>query len=84
MPALALHVAERVGEVRGLVPVEARRRLVEQQQLRLGHQRAPDLDEPAAAEAERLDRAVGDVVEAEQLDIVSAASMLVGVGPRRG
>ena len=40
--------------------VESRRRLVEQHELRLGHQRAPDLDQPADAEAQRLDRAVGD------------------------
>ena len=40
--------------------VEARRRLVEQQQPRLGHQRPADLDQPPDAEAERLDRPVGD------------------------
>ena len=46
--------------------VEPRRRLVEQQHRRLGHQRPPDLDQPALAEAEVLDRLVGDVAEPEQ------------------
>ena len=49
-------------------PVETRRRLVEEQQLGLGHQRPADLDEAADTEAERLDRAVGDRLEAEQIE----------------
>ena len=66
-PALAVCTARSCSAERlGLVAVEARRRLVEQQQLRLGHQRAPDLDQAADAEAQRLDRAVGDGIEPEQ------------------
>ena len=49
-----------VGQVGGLLAVEARRRLVEQQQPRLGHQRPADLDQPALPEAQVLDRLVGE------------------------
>ncbi len=68
----------------GLVLVEPRRRLVEQQQLRFGHQRTPDLDESAPTEAERLDRAVGDVVEPEQVERPVRALALVAGRLRRG
>ena len=38
-----------------------------------GHQRPADLDQPALAEAEALDRLVGEVGEAEQLEHLVAA-----------
>ena len=74
---VALDLVQRADELCGLVLVESRRRLVEQQQLRLGHQRPPDLDEAAPTEAERLDRAVGDVVETEQAQRPLGALALV-------
>ena len=54
--ALALHLSARSDELHRLALVEPGRRLVEQQQQRLGHQRAADLDQAAPPEAQRLDR----------------------------
>ena len=78
---LGLDRAQRLGQRRRLGAVEARRRLVEQQQPGLGHQRPADLDEPSLAEAEPLDRLVGEVGEPEQLEHLVAAGDLVGPGP---
>ena len=66
-----------------LVAVETRRRLVEQQQPGLGHQRAADLDQPPAPEAQRLDRPVGVTRQAEQLERRVDARVLVGARLRR-
>ena len=77
-PAVALDVPERADEVAGLGVVESGRRLVEQEQARLGHQGASELDQAGPSEAERLDGAVGDVGEAEQLQGRVRASELVG------
>ena len=67
--ALALHLAQRLARASA---VSSRSRPDDgsssSSSLRLGHQRPADLDEPADAEAQRLDRAVGDGVEAEQLE----------------
>src|SRR5205085_9516473 len=55
-------------------------RLVEQQELRFGYQRPPDFDEPPDAEAQRLDGAVGDRLEAEQLEHGLRPLVFVAVG----
>ena len=69
-------------ELVGLGAVETRRRLVEQQQLGLGHQRAADLDEPADAEAQRLDLPVGDRRRARAARASLGRALLLGrVGP---
>ena len=47
--ALALHGAQHRGHLGRLVQVEPRRRLVGQQDLRLGGQRPGQLDQPAVA-----------------------------------
>ena len=61
-------------------PVEPRRWLVEEHQARLGHQRPTDLDESALAEAQALDRLVGEVAQAEQFEHLVGAGDLVGPG----
>ena len=81
--AFAVHVVAASGERLGLVPVETRRRLVEQQQLRLGHQRPADLDQPADAEAQRLDLAVGDAVQPEELEHLLRPVLFVRRSVRR-
>ena len=67
-PRSSCTVAQRLGQGGGLGPVEPRRRLVEQHQARLGHQRPTDLDEAALAEAQPFDRFVGEFAQAEQLE----------------
>ena len=76
---LALYPAERFGELFRLAAVEARRRLVEQHQLRLRHEGPADLDEPADAEAQRLHRTVADGCETEQVEHV-LRTLLLGRG----
>ena len=76
--ALLVHAEQRLLELGGLGAVETRRRLVEQHEPRLRHQRPADLDQPADAEAQRLDDAVGDRVEAEQIERLLRALLLLG------
>ena len=80
-PLLGLDLLQRLGQGGGLGPVEPGGRLVEQQDLGLGHQRPTDLDETALAEAEPLDRLVGEVREPQQLEHLVAPGDLVGRGP---
>ena len=61
-----------------LLPIQARRRLVEHQQLRFGRQGPAELDQPAVAQAERLDRQVGDVGDAEQVQDGADPGPLLG------
>ena len=77
---LALDVLEGAYELRGLVAIEAGRGLVEQHEERIGHERAGDLDEASASEAEGLDRPIGHVVEPEELQRVVHARALVDRG----
>ena len=66
--ALCLHRAQRVCECCRLGGIQTGRRLVEQQQLGLGHERTADFDQPAASQRQRLDGRVGNVVETEQFE----------------
>ena len=59
------HLEQDLRELGRLGGVEARGRLVEQQQQRLLDERPTQLHEPALALAQRLDRVVGDALEAE-------------------
>ncbi len=65
---LLLHRGESLRERRGLLDVESGGRLVEEQQLRLRHERAAELDEATATQAEHLDRTIGLALEPEQLE----------------
>ena len=69
--------AQRAAELRGLVTVESRRRLVEQHDRRAGRERACDLDPSRGAEREHRRRGVGDAAEVEQVDEVVDAFLLV-------
>ena len=53
---LRLHVLEHRAHLVGLAVVEARGRLVEEEQHRVAHQRPGQLDQPAGAEGQRLRR----------------------------
>ena len=59
------HLEEDRRETDGLARVETRRRLVEQQQQWVLHEGAPELDQAPVPMAQRLDRVVGDLVQAE-------------------
>ena len=69
-----LHLAERLRQRRRLDPIESGRRLVEQEQLGLGHQCPTDLDESALAEAEPFDRLVRELAQPEQVEHLVAAA----------
>ena len=70
--------AERAAELRGLVTVESRRRLVEEHDRRTGRERPCDLDASCGAEREHRRRGVGHAAEVEQVDEVVDAFLLVG------
>src|SRR4029077_2695272 len=77
---LLMHRAQCLRERAGLLAVEPRRWLVEQEEPWLGHERASDLHEAAATEAEGLDRPVGVGGEAEQRERRVDARALLRVG----
>ena len=71
-----LHGPQGFGQSLCLVAVQSRRRLVEQQDLGAGHQRPPGLHQPALAQAERLDRLVGQLGDAQQFQHLVAGGDL--------
>ena len=83
MPRSRVHGEQRPGELGGLGAIEARRRLVEQEQLRLRHERPADLHQPPDAEAERLDRAIGNRRQPEQVERRLRSCSFVGGGLTR-
>ena len=76
------HGLEHDGHLVGLALVEARRRLVEEQQARLADEGTAELDHPAPAQAQGLGRPVGIVDQAELLEHGVAPRPLVGAGAR--
>ena len=74
---LRLHFAQRLSKRVGLGAVETRRRLVEQQHFRLGHERTADLDQAALAEAQPFDRLIGQRLQSEQREHLVAPRQFV-------
>ncbi|MGX1297675.1 hypothetical protein AB7M75_007583 [Bradyrhizobium ottawaense] len=79
---LALHVADPERHVVGLLDIEAGRRLIEQDQLRLRAQRARQLDHLAHAIGQAGDQLIAIGFEIEELDdLLDPAAMHLLVGP---
>src|SRR5256885_7724945 len=76
---LRLHFAQRLSKRVGLGAVETRRRLVEQQHFRLGHERTADLDQATLAEAQPFDRLIGQRLQSEQRENLVAPRQFVGL-----
>jgi len=76
---LALHAAQDFGQRRRLVDVEARRRLVRQEQARLAGQGPAELDEAAVPEAQGGHGHLRQVLEADELEHGVDGLHLVGL-----
>ena len=66
--AVCRDAADHRGDALGLGERQARRRLVEEHELRLAGERARDLEQPPLAERELLDRCLAQLAQADELD----------------